>query len=85
MVFLPFVPRPLAAPVNPWSGALQVAENSAEIGLPEAAQCARRGQALPRGWPEIEERAERVKEMGSCLMRHPEMAGSKQAGTKSPV
>jgi hypothetical protein len=41
-----------------------VAENSAEIGLPEAAQCARTESSLPRDWLEIGESAKRVKEMG---------------------
>lgn len=40
-------------------------ENSSEIGLPEAAQNARRELSLPHGWLEIGERAERVKELGA--------------------
>jgi len=37
--------------------------------LPEAAQNAPRGKAPPRGWPEIGETAERVKELAGAARK----------------
>jgi len=73
MVFVLLVPRPLAAPVNPWSGALQVLDVSSQSGLPEAAQYARRAQGLPHVGPEIGETPPGVKELARLLLLLPGM------------
>jgi hypothetical protein len=53
--------------MNPWSGALQVSENSDETGLPEAAQYAQRAKSPPRDWVEIGETPGEVKEVGGVF------------------